>query len=481
MQPLARAGRNLALKSLGELLARLCFVVLFIYAARVLGVLDYGRYSYAASLAALALIGMDLGLNTVLVRDGARDHGVVGGYAGTLLVIKAGLGLVVLGLLAGFVWATDSEPWLVLAVALGQVCWGMAELGVAGLNALERMDREALIKTCGRLAALVLAGGALVLGWGLWGLVLGLLAANAAAAVLSLRLLSAQEGFSLRLERGFLVYLAKEALPLALTSVFILVYFRVDIVMLELMGRGFDEIGWYAAGVRIIDAVGVAPAMVAGACLPVLSSLALSDQEALARLYRQAQRLLLILGLPAAVGLFMVRGEIAGLIYGPGFDPTALAFFWLAPVLVFLFLNHLQLACLTAMGLQRICALATGICVLVNVGLNLMLIPVYGFVGAAAATLGTEGALFVLAATFIRRRLGPSGLLTKGLRPALAAALMGALLWLTPGWHVLLKVALGMAVYAGALLALGGLRIGEVRELWALLRARRAGAGEGGA
>ncbi len=470
MQPLARAGRNLALKSLGEVLARLCFLALFIYAARVLGAEEYGRYSYAASLAALALIGMDLGLNTLLVRDGARHRQQVGAYAGTMLLIKSLLALMVLALLWVLARPEGAGAWLVLAVAGAQALWGMAELGVAGLNALERMDREALVKTCGRLAALVLAGGMLLAGWGLWGLVAGLLLANALAAALSLRLLRAQGPFSLRLERGFLAYLGREALPLALTSVFILVYFRVDIVMLEMMGRGFVEIGWYAAGVRIVDAVGVVPAMVAGSVLPVLSSLAAGDREGLARLYRQALRLLLILGLPAAVGLFVVRQQVAVLIYGPDFLPTARAFVWLAPVLVFLFLNHLQLATLTALGRQRLCALATFICVPLNLGLNLLLIPAYGFVGAAAATLITELALFIMCAAFIHARLGGSGLLGRAPRPALAAALMGALLYLLPGWHVLLLVALGAALYAAALIALGGLRLSELRELWGLLR-----------
>lgn len=473
MQPLARAGRNLALKSLGELLARLCFLALFIYAARALGAGEYGRYSYASSLAALALIGMDLGLNTLFVRDGARDHDQVAAYAGTLLLIKSVLAALVLALLWGLARPEGAGAALVLAVAGAQALWGLSELGVAGHNALERMDREALVKTCGRLAALVLAGGMLLMGWGLWGLVSGLLAANAFAAALSLRLLWAKGRFRLRLERDFLAYLGREALPLALTSVFILVYFRVDIVMLDMMGRGFTEIGWYSAGVRIVDAVGVVPAMVAGSVLPVLASLAAGAPDALARLYRQSLRLLLILGLPAAVGLFVVRQQAAVLIYGPDFLPTARAFVWLAPVLVFLFLNHLQLATLTALGRQRLCAVATFICVPLNLGLNLLLIPPYGFVGAAAATLVTELALFTMCAGFIRARLGGSGLPGRAWRPALAAAIMGAGLYLAPAWHVLILMAAGAALYALALLALGGLRPDELRELLALLRAGR--------
>ncbi len=473
MHPLARAGRNLALKTAGEVLARLSFFLLFIYAARVLGAGGYGRYSYAASLAALALIGMDLGLNTLFVRDGAQRPAEVADYAGTLLLIKALLAGLVMLLLLWFCLALGHDPsqtWLILAVALVQVLWGFSELGVAGLNALERMDQEALVKSSARLAALLLAGGLLLAGAGLWGLVAGLIMANALAAGLSLWFLRRRAGFRLRLERRFLAYLARESLPLALTNVFILVFVRVDMVMLEFMGRSFEEIGWYAAGVRVIDAVGIVPALVAGASLPVLASLAGRDPEALGKLFRQGQRLLVILGLPAAMGLWAVRQQAALLIFGPEFGETARAFWWLAPVLVFLFVNFLQLGALIALGRQKSCALATGLCVVVNLGLNLWFIPAYGFMGAAAATLVTEAVLFALCAWFIRRRLGPSGLLRQAWRPALAAALMGLALHWLGAWPLWALIGVGMVVYAAALLALGGLTLAELKDLWQLLR-----------
>lgn len=473
MHPLARAGRNLVLKTTGEVLARISFFLLFIYAARILGAEEFGIYSYAATLAALALVGMDLGLNMLFVRDGAQEPEAVGGYAGTMLVLKLVLAALVVVALMAFCLVkghAQDQIALILAVTLVQILWGLSELGVAGLNALERMDQEALVKSTGRLAALIFAGGLLFWGAGLWGLVAGLIIANLWAAGLSLWLLKKRAGFSLRLERGFLAYLLKEALPLALSNIFILVFVRVDIVMLEIMDRSFAEIGWYAAGVRVIDGVGMVPILVSGASLPVLASLAKKDMKAAAKLYSQAQRLLLILGLPAAVGLWVVREQVALGVYGPEFAETARAFLWLAPVMAFLFINFLQLNSLTALGKQRLCALATGLCVLVNVGLNLWLIPAYGFMGAAAATLLTEIVLFGLCAWFIHRSIGASGLLERAWRPALAALIMGLCLhWLTD-WPLAALLALGLVLYTIALLAMRGLTIGELRDLRQIVR-----------
>lgn len=473
MHPLARAGRNLVLKTTGEVLARISFFLLFIYAARILGAEEFGIYSYAATLAALALVGMDLGLNMLFVRDGAQEPQAVGGYAGTMLVLKLGLAaLVVLILLVFCVVKGHAEGQivLILAVTLVQILWGLSELGVAGLNALERMDQEALVKSTGRLAALIFAGGLLFWGAGLWGLVAGLILANLWAAGLSLWFLHKRAGFSLRLERGFLTYLLKEALPLALSNIFILVFVRVDIVMLELMDRSYTEIGWYAAGVRVIDGAGMVPILVSGASLPVLASLAKKDPKATSKLYSQAQRLLLILGLPAAVGLWVVRDQVALGVYGPEFAETARAFLWLAPVLAFLFINFLQLNSLTALGKQKLCALATGFCVMVNVGLNLWLIPAHGFMGAAASTLFTEIVLFSLCAWFVHRSIGASGLAQRAWRPASAALIMGLCLhWLTH-WPLAALLLLGLIIYTIALLAVGGLTINELRDLKQMVR-----------
>jgi len=78
MQPLARAGRNLVHKGAGEILPRLSLIALFVIAARGLGSADFGRFNYALNLAGLALVGMDLGLNLLLVREVARQPAELG-------------------------------------------------------------------------------------------------------------------------------------------------------------------------------------------------------------------------------------------------------------------------------------------------------------------------------------------------------------------------------------------------------------------
>ena len=453
---------------MGEVGGRVFFALLFIYAARLLGPDDFGRYTYAASLSALALIGMDLGLNTLFVRDGARDHSGIPAYAGTLLVVK----LVLASLMLAAIWAYclfiglgGDDTALVMTVALAQAFWGFCELAVAGLNAMERMDREALVRNLGRMAALVLAGGMLLSGLGVWGLAVGLALANAMAAGLALYILGRLSGYRPRLKADFLGRLFREGLPLAMASMFILVYVRIDMVMLRAMGRPIQEIGWYGAAVKVVDAVGMAPALAAGALLPVISSLALSRREEAVKLFRQGQRLLLLLGLPAAAGLFMLRREVSGFLFGPEFSGTRQAFAWLSPMLAVFFLNHLQLAMLTAFGRQNTVARATGLCALLNVGLNLLLIPGFGYMGAAAATFATETVLCAQCSFSLRGEIGRGGLFYALWRPAAAAGIMALVLAFVRAWPLLLVLPLGAGVYLACLALLGGLPVKELKCL----------------
>jgi O-antigen/teichoic acid export membrane protein len=89
------------------------------------------------------------------------------------------------------------------------------------------------------------------------------------------------------------------------------------------------------------------------------------------------------------------------------------------------------------------------------VALNLVLIPLYGYLGAAWATNLTELALLVTGWLLVRRVLGPVPIFRLGWRIFLAGLAMGAVLYFfhsAHGWLVLLAILVGMVVYGAGLL-----------------------------
>ena len=251
-----------------------------------------------------------------------------------------------------------------------------------------------------------------------------------------------------------------------MASIFILVYVRIDMVMLEAMGRPMQELGWYGAAVKLVDAVGMAPALAAGALLPVIASLTARRRDEAVKLFRQGQRPAFALGAAGRGRALHAAHSGQRLFVRPQIHRYAgglcLAGSHVGGVF---FLNHLQLAMLTALGRQNVVARATGLCALLNVALNLLLIPGYGFMGAAAATCGTETVLCAQCALTLRGEIGRGGLLAGLWPPLTASGVMVLLLWGIGTWPLWAALPLGAAAYVGVLALLGGLPWKELKNL----------------
>src|SRR3989338_11242180 len=75
----------------GEIIGRILRAVIIIYAARVLGVAEYGVFSYEVTLAAFFSIFSDIGISAILTREGVRSPELRGQYLSTSFVIKLAL------------------------------------------------------------------------------------------------------------------------------------------------------------------------------------------------------------------------------------------------------------------------------------------------------------------------------------------------------------------------------------------------------
>ena len=92
--------------------------------------------------------------------------------------------------------------------------------------------------------------------------------------------------------------------------------------------------------------------------------------------------------------------------------------------------------------------------------LNLILIPRFGLLGAASATVVTDVVRLVVSLVLSRRAGVRQDHVSRLLRPTVAVTAMIIAVWLARGQPVLATVALGALTYAAALGALGVLRVG---------------------
>jgi O-antigen/teichoic acid export membrane protein len=136
---------------------------------------------------------------------------------------------------------------------------------------------------------------------------------------------------------------------------------------------------------------------------------------------------------------------------------------------VFLFANSAFYAMLNATNRQHLNAWATGLAAGINIALNLILIPLYGYLAASATTVLTEAALCTLGWWFVQRhrpelRLDVIGL---GWRILVAGLLMGAVLYPLAHSSIFVSLPAGAIVYAAAIFFLRAIE----PEEWRLARA----------
>ncbi len=469
-------ARNAVFKGAGELAVRLLSFAFVVYVARALRPADFGVLNFAYSFPLLFIVVVDFGFNPLLIREASRRPEETSRLFHNFLVLKLALAALYLAAVGVGTLALAPGPAFqpaTLLLAGFMLLNSFTEYVNAVFQARQQMQLEAGIMAWQKLSLLGFGLVALALGGGLFGVALAYLAAGlcglTAAVVVLIR-----TGFvtgDWRLDAGVLRAGLREALPLTLTTLFINLYFRIDMTLLARM-RPAAEVGWYGAAHKCIEVLMLVPAVLVASSFPGLSRLHAEDPERLRLAARQLLRLLLLLGLPTAAGAILLGRPLMVLCFGPEFAPAGAVLGWLGAALALIFWNYPLSYLLISAGRQRVNAIASGLAVAVSVAANLLLIPAHGPLGAAAAAVLTE-AFLLTAYLWALRRMFRLQLGDAVRRIAAATLAMSVPVWLLRAWPPLAVIVVGAAAYAGALVLLRAVTA-EDRRLLARLVTRRA-------
>jgi O-antigen/teichoic acid export membrane protein len=241
---------------------------------------------------------------------------------------------------------------------------------------------------------------------------------------------------------------------------------RIDgVLVFEIAGA--DEAGLYAAVYRVLDRVQMVPTAVMTTLLPLLGAAWPRDPDRTRRLMQSAADLLLVTALPALAISIAAPAEIVDLLFGDEFEDAAPALPVLMGAFVALSLWHLALNMVIVLGRQRRLIVYTTVGLVVNVALNLVLIPEYGFMAAAWITLGTEALVMALTLTYVLRETGMRLNFRRMVATTVSATVMGVACagLVAVGVHVVAVGLIGLVIYAAALLVLQAVDPGEIRLL----------------
>jgi O-antigen/teichoic acid export membrane protein len=200
----------------------------------------------------------------------------------------------------------------------------------------------------------------------------------------------------------------------------------------------------------------IVPAYFVAALFPVLARHAAADRLALGRAFRHALALLQMIAWPATVGVAVLSRELILLLGGQEYLPGAA---WALAILIWFmplsYANGVTQYVIIALRRQREITIAFGIAALFNLAANLLLIPRYSYLAAAAITVATEFVILIPFLRVLRQENAAPPLLALSWRPATAALLMGAAMLLVypAGW--LLAALVAPPIYLAGLWLLG--------------------------
>ncbi len=186
----------------------------------------------------------------------------------------------------------------------------------------------------------------------------------------------------------------KSAWVFAVGNFFVSIYFMIDRVMLSKM-IGDISVGYYSAAYNLINVLSVIPLAFATSLFPVMSNYFKTSQSSLNKLYQYSIRYMYLLALPITVGTVLLSKRIIYMIYEDEFLPSTQALNVLIFAEFFVFVDIVFSHMLVSIGKEKVNMFNAVAGSLLNVVLNLLLIPKMGFVGAGIATVITVFYFFI--------------------------------------------------------------------------------------
>lgn len=369
----------------------------FILIARTLGVTEFGRLAAALAIVAIAVPFATWGSGSLLIRDVVRDSRSFAFAWGSVLLTIAvvGSGLVVIATGGGALLLRGIPARLLFVIALSDLVFGRftdsCTQAFQGFKNLRATSLLLMVPGTVRLAAAVAyisTRGGSAQDWSYWYLGASIVGAFVAGPIVWFRLGAPMFDIPRTLGR------MKEGLYFAIGLSSETIYGDIDKAMLSRLSS-LGATGIYAAAARAV----------ALAFVPIYSILQATyyrffahGESGLVGTITFARRLVVpfvVVGSLAAAGIWLLA-PLAPSILGNGFSESVSALRWLAVVPLLQSLYYLAGDTLTGAGFQRArSVMQLGVAV-INVGLNLYLIPRYSWRGAAFATLACDLTLIIL-------------------------------------------------------------------------------------
>lgn len=462
-----KIAKNFLISFVGRITASALGLVSFAFITRALGVQGFGDYSIILAFLYVFSVFADFGLYNILTREiskpEADEKSVIANIFITRLLLLVFFLILSIPITYLTPYSAQAKTGILIAIP-GIIFLSLSQVLMGVYQKYLKTITPAVADVSARLFQLAAAVYLYKINAGLWYFALVFVVGGAINFFIVYYFARRYTGFSLgmlkfREVRGIL----KESWPLAASSVFVLMYFKGDTIILSLL-KPAEDVGIYNLAYRILENIIFFPAMFVGLVMPLLSKYFFSDPEKMKAVFQKTLDFLLIIVFPLAAGGIYLALPIIRIISGSGFDASSAPFQILMPALIFIFLGSLFGNTIIALRKQKEVMYVYGSAAILNILGNLYFINKYSYLGAAWMTVFTE--FFVSLAMFfvIYKTINYLPKTTIALKSIIAALAMFFILLIFPWQNFWILFSVGTASYFVVLYLIKGISKQDITD-----------------
>lgn len=360
-----------------------------IWIIRYLGPENYGVFSYVLAFTGLFFFIAGLGIDSILNRELVNHPEKRDYLLGTAFRLRLFGGLFALIFAIITIFIVDNSPLIRFLVSIYSFIFIIQSLNIIGTFFNSRVEAKKGVQAQVLAASIsaVLKVALIMSGLGvIWLMFIYVL--DSVWISIFLFLSYRRNSFKIRSWK-FSPVLAKKMLSdswlLALTSVSVLLYMKIDQVMIKQM---MDEIavGWYAAAVRLFEFSYIVPAMISASLIPAILNAKKTDLNSYRSRLKKMSVFLFFLSIFIALIISIFSGFIVKLLFGSDYLNSIMVLRIGAWSIIGISLSYVVGQYLIAENYIKIYFYITLIGAIINIGLNYLFIPIYGISGAAVVT-----------------------------------------------------------------------------------------------
>ncbi|WP_048190940.1 flippase [Methanobacterium sp. SMA-27] len=409
MNTIQKISKNIGLIVISQILTYVLAFFTVIYTARYLGADGFGIISLALSIGAIFGVFVDMGISTLMVRELARDKSLSNKYISNSILMKILLSFITFCLVVltvKIIGYNQIESIVIYVITISVILTSFFGLLNSLFQANEKMEYLAMANIIN--SAVLLLFTIIGIFYGLSIIYFAGIYVFTSTIVLIYCLIVYLLKFSnikFEFDLSFWKPTLKESWSFGIIFLSGMLYTYIDSIMLSIL-KTTEAVGWYSAAYRLMYIALLLPNAINIVIFPVMSRMySNSSKNSLNLLNERYFKYMIIVGIPLGFGTTLLAKQVILLLYGNVYIPSIISLQILVWAIVLTFAGASYTQLLQSTNKQLIITKISIACLIINIILNLILIPPYSYIGASFATFITE-AVLVGYIIFITYKLG---------------------------------------------------------------------------